>query len=446
MVSRWGAGVVPLAMISKWQWHLREWTRRLWVRATFFAVLGVGCALVAYVVQGYVPLDYLQSIGSDSVGEILNILASSMLAVTTFSMAVVVAAYSSAAQSATPRATRLLMNDSATQNALATFLGSFLFSIVGIIALGSGVYDEHGRAVLFVVTIVVVGHIVITLLRWIDRLSRLGRLSETTARVEEAARGALLARAESPSLGCNIVRDASAHDFTGSIPVFHERIGYVQHVDFGQVQAAAKAAECRVYLEALPGTFIHPARPTARVLGKVEKEQLDAIRDAFSIDADRTFDQDPRFGLVVLSEVASRALSPAVNDPGTAIGIIGRLVRLLSEFATVYHERLGSRDKEVVYDRVWVSLVSFDDLFDDAFTSLGRDGAAMVEVQVRLQKALWALHTLGARPVKRAAERHSRLACARANAALSIEEDRERVHHIAAEFLPPSVDPSKLEG
>jgi uncharacterized membrane protein len=38
----------------------------------------------------------------------------------------------------------------------------------------------------------------------------------------------------------------------------------------------------------------------------------------------------PRFGLITLSEIASRALSPAVNDPGTAIQIISSHVRLFS--------------------------------------------------------------------------------------------------------------------
>jgi hypothetical protein len=44
----------------------------------------------------------------------------------------------------------------------------------------------------------------------------------------------------------------------------------------------------------------------------------------------RSFDQDPRFGAVVLTEIASRALSPGMNDPGTAIDVIGRAVRLLA--------------------------------------------------------------------------------------------------------------------
>ncbi|MCV5216691.1 DUF2254 domain-containing protein, partial [Escherichia coli] len=77
----------------------------------------------------------------------------------------------------TPRATKLVMEDSTTQNALATFLGSFSFSLVGIIALGIGAYHEQAQIYLFIVTMVVIIMIILTLLRWIQHLSVLGRVS-----------------------------------------------------------------------------------------------------------------------------------------------------------------------------------------------------------------------------------------------------------------------------
>ncbi|MEJ1268514.1 DUF2254 family protein [Pantoea ananatis] len=77
---------------------------------------------------------------------ILNILASSMLAVTTFSLSTMVTAFGSATTHVTPRAMKLVVEDSTTQNVLATFIGSFLFSLVGIIALNMGAYGEQGRS------------------------------------------------------------------------------------------------------------------------------------------------------------------------------------------------------------------------------------------------------------------------------------------------------------
>jgi len=61
-----------------------------------------------------------------------------------FSVSTMVAAYGAATSNVTPRATRLLMEDNTSQNVLGTFIGSFLFSLVGIIALGTGLYGAAG--------------------------------------------------------------------------------------------------------------------------------------------------------------------------------------------------------------------------------------------------------------------------------------------------------------
>lgn len=116
--------------------------------------------------------------GAEAVDNILNILASSMLAVTTFSLSIMVAAYGSATTNVTPRATRLVVEDVTTQNVLATFIGSFLFSLVGIVALNMGAYGERGRVILFIVTLVVIALIIFTLLRWIQHLTSLGRVGK----------------------------------------------------------------------------------------------------------------------------------------------------------------------------------------------------------------------------------------------------------------------------
>jgi uncharacterized membrane protein len=77
------------SMISKWQWFLAQIGRMLWVRATLFTLLGVGAALLSTAAEQFWPHDEAAlDIGADAVGTILDILASSMLAVTTFSLTV----------------------------------------------------------------------------------------------------------------------------------------------------------------------------------------------------------------------------------------------------------------------------------------------------------------------------------------------------------------------
>lgn len=191
-----------------------------------------------------------------------------MLAGITFSLAAAVQAFAAAANAATPRATRLLQEDGTTQNVLARFVGAFLFSLVGVMALHAGVHGEKGRVILFATTIIVVVLVVGTLLRRIDHVMRFGRIGYTLDRVEKAA---------------------------------------------------IEAVGCEIRVACLPGKFANPAQPLLGVSGAALSDATTShSRSPFTVESARNFPQDPRFGLLVLSEIASRALSPSINNQGTA--------------------------------------------------------------------------------------------------------------------------------
>jgi uncharacterized membrane protein len=409
---------------ARWLWIARQVTRRIWFRASLFSLLAIATALVAIVISPYIPSDLPTKIGSDAVDHILGIIASSMLAVTTFSLSTMVAAYSAATSNVTPRATKLVIEDTTTHNVLSTFIGSFLFSLVGIIMLSTGAYGSRGRVVLFVVTILVIVAIVVTLLRWIDHLARLGRVTETTQRVEEVTAAAMRARRERPYMGGSPLHDPERDIPRRARPIFSSRIGYVQHVDMGALSKIAHDSEGRIYVCDLPGSFVDPTQSIAFAEGASEENQEERIRACFSIEDVRSYDQDPRFGASVLAEIASRALSPGINDPGTAIDVIGRAVRILA----IWTEPGGS---DVEYPDVFVPGIAVADLFDDLFTPIARDGASVIEVGVRLQKALHALVRLGGEGFAENAVRHSLQALERAEAALSVEDDKVRLRILA---------------
>ena len=417
--------------MSRWRWMLMQMTRRLWARATLIGCLGVAAAILAAVVERFIPWEFPTSIGADAVGSILNIIASSMLAVTTFSLSVMTAAYGSATSNVTPRAAKLLMEDRVTQTVLSSFLGSFLFSIVGIVVLKTGAYGERGRFILFVVTIIVIVLIVVSLLRWIDHLTRLGRVGETTARVEQAARKAIEARLQEPYLGGRLLSDPEQDVPVDAQPVMAGVIGYVQYVDMAALSQCGSAIKGEILVAAIPGTFVYPNTAIAWISKHEQDEDSNNIAQtvykAFSIDNERSFDQDPRFGLAVLSEIGSRALSPATNDPGTAIDVISRMARLMSLWAG------GASviaDDDIRYPNVRVSPLKTEDLFEDAFMLIARDGAHLIEIQLRLQKTLIALSQMGDKHVREAALYQAKLARERAEIALTLDSDKSRLQAV----------------
>ncbi|MCE3027318.1 DUF2254 domain-containing protein [Salinicola sp. DM10] len=408
-------------MMGRFQWIWRRLQRSLWYRASLYSLAGVVTALVAWLLTPWLTLPEVFTIGAKAVDSILDIIASSMLAVTTFSLSAMVTAYGSATSNVSPRATLLLIEDRITQNTLATFIGAFLFSLVGIVALAAGVYDADGRTLLFAATLVVIVLVVYQLIKWAGYLTRLGRVRDTIGKVERAASAALQARIDNPYLGGEAMPASLP---SGLCEVRAQQVGYVQHIDTARLGTLAEDADAAIYVQVLPGSFVDRERVLA-ASPDLDETRADAIRAAFTIGPSRHFDQDPRFGLIVMAEVASRALSPGINDSGTAIDAIGCTVRVLTPW--VEHAKGGVDEPAPPIRHVYVEALSSQDLFDDFFTPVGRDGAGSVEVGIRLQKALRALAAAGDARIEGLAREHRQRLVARCEQAMPLDADRARV-------------------
>jgi len=156
------------------------------------------------------------------------------------------------------------------------------------------------------------------------------------------------------------------------------------------------------------------------------------------LGATRSYDQDPRFGLIVLSEVALRALSPAVNDPGTAIAVMAALTKLVVEADAAMTDqeaqaRAAKKDNpeaasaDIEFDRLTLPELDIHTLVADGFAPIARYGASLLEVGMRLQKMLAIIARNGREPVALEAHLQSRRAMERGMAALSHPDDRRQL-------------------
>lgn len=411
---------------------------RLWIKPLVLCVLSIGGTFLAMLADNAGLSGVLPKITLKSGESLLSIMASSMLVIATFAVGSMVAAYASASASATPRSIPLVIADDVTQNALSAFIGAFIFSIVSLIAVQNDLFESAGLFAIFVLTLLTFAIVIITFVRWVDRIARLGRVVNTIEQVEKAACEALDRRRHAPTLGALKVLPHQAREV--GIVICSPTVGYVQHIDLEALQSSAQKLNCCVLVTALPGAFVHTHLPLLRINKSAgtsieEPERFkpevssSAFTNAFTISSNRTFEDDPRFGLLALSEIADKALSPGINDPGTAINVIGTLVRLL----TLWQSPLKTEKiQAITYDRVSVPELMVDDLFDDAFTAITRDGAGMVEVSIRLQKAFCALAKTDDIRMAAAAEKHSRRALAHSETAIKLSEDIDAIRTEAA--------------
>jgi uncharacterized membrane protein len=179
--------------------------------------------------------------------------------------------------------------------------------------------------------------------------------------------------------------ESSEHEGTVSSNVS----GYVRFIDVGRLVFLAKSYGVVVHVLRRVGHFVPAGVPLLMVS---KGERLSAgrsaeLRGAFDFGPTRTLQQDVEFGILQIVDIALRAISPAVNDPSTAINCVDQLSRILIRFAS--REEATSRH----YDppgilRVSIPWRDFDELMDAAFEQIRLYAQGDIAVSLRLLRAL----------------------------------------------------------
>lgn len=406
-------------MTNKVTFLMNRLREQLWFKPLLFCLLSIVGALLAHLTDDTELYKYVPEIETKSIEELLSTLSASMLVISIFAVGSMISAFNAASNTATPRSFKLIISDDVSQFALSVFIGSFIYSVVADVALKNGYYGKSGHFTLFILTVGTFALVIITFLRWVASISNLGRLGHTINKIEEATSQSIDSFYAAPYLGGVPYTSQSLLE----IPMYSKNIAYVHQIFLDQLQEIAEANNILIRLNCLPGTFITPDRPIVYLIGEQTDElkfRMEDIENAFRFGNTRIFDVDPRFGFITLSEIASRALSPAVNDPGTAIAILGSHMRLFA----LWIEATDKKEKVTPkYNRIEVPTISPQDLFDDAFRPIARDGANNIEVMLRIQKVLTSIHALGNNTCKSIVEEHSKLAFKRAEECLILKED-----------------------
>ena len=172
-------------------------------------------------------------------------------------------------------------------------------------------------------------------------------------------------------------------------PVTNATSGYIRFIDTKRLAALAKTFRVKIQVLRRVGHFV-PANVPLMMVAKGERvshEGREALRAAFDFGPSRTLQQDVEFGVLQIVDIALRAISPAVNDPSTAISCVDQLSRILIRFA--------SRDppESRLYNppgvlRVVIPWISFDGLLDSAFEQTRMYSKGDFAVSLRMLRAL----------------------------------------------------------
>ena len=172
-----------------------------------------------------------------TVKELLRLTAAGMLTIITVTLSVLMLVLSILAGQASPRAVPELMTDPITQNALSSFLATFVFAVSSLFLIGFGALKSAGYTALFTVAAVLLFLSIKYLVQWMHHIASTLKLSGTISQVhdraEECLRKFLSGGALSPD-GAGMVPSGRLED------VRPEKAGYVQLIDVDMLDAIAR--------------------------------------------------------------------------------------------------------------------------------------------------------------------------------------------------------------
>ena len=215
---------------------------------------------------------------------------------------------------------RLWYRDPFQKIVLATFAGTLTFSF----SLLRRVTDNAVPNIGVTAAGVLVTISVLLLLWYVARFAHALRPVAVAAQVAAAGRRVVDRLPRSDPATIRI----SGGDETMTIPagpstvVRSARAGAIQAIDGRGLMALAHKHECTMVLLHSVGDFVPTGAGLVRVHGRAPRAVQRRLRRMFALGRERTLEQDPAFALRILVDIAIRALSPAVNDPTTAVQVL----------------------------------------------------------------------------------------------------------------------------
>jgi len=370
-----------------------------WFIPTLMAVgsMILAIAMLTLDRRGNIPnWRWIYTGGADGARAVLSSVAGSMVSVVATAFSITIVALQLASSNFGPRLLRNFMQDTGNQIVLGTFIGTFIYCLLvlrTIHAEGEGyslfvpqlsVTVGTGLAIASIGVLIYFIHHASTIIQASHVITQVsGDLDKALERLFPEKIG------ESKANHSRQVVEIPANFDSEASPIKATGEGYLQAIDDNKLMKIARHYNLLLRLKTRPGKFIVKGSDLAIVFPEkqVNKSLKQQINHAFILGKERTEYQDVEFPIDQLVEIALRAISPAINDPFTAIRCIDRLSAGLS--------RLAQRDfpSPYRYDdeqnlRVIVEGVTFEGLVDAAFNQIRQYSKSDVAVTLRLLEAI----------------------------------------------------------
>jgi uncharacterized membrane protein len=331
--------------------------------------------------RAFEPPSYWEYSASTAV-TVLATIVGAMVALTGFALTVSVLGVQMATGTYSARYMRLLLRNPMLKWLLAVLVGTTTYSFALLRHTESESVPDFG--VTIAGGLVLVG--LILFLVFLDRFLHRLRPVAVAALVARAGR-----KAFEEEVAAAIARetpDVLPPDFQpaeASVRVVRSAgAGAIQGIDGRGLVRYAHANRCRLVLRHTVGDFVPEGAALVEVYGSDPgADAEERVRGMIALGMERTIEQDPAFALRIMVDIANKALSPAVNDPTTAVQVLNHLgdtLRLVG--STALPLPAAGSGPVLVPVRRWEEFLSL------GVTEIREYGASSVQVMRRLRAIL----------------------------------------------------------
>jgi uncharacterized membrane protein len=303
---------------------------KLYVRNSIWIlpVVSIGSGLVAVRVVYWIDraLGWEISIGADNARTIMGTIAGSMFTLVVVSSSAVLVAVQLSSAQLTPRIILLVYRSRIRKLCLSAFVLMFTFSVSALVRLESSVP--------FLTSYVAAYGFLASLALFLYFLDGMGKTLRPGAALQMIGReGRNVVQSVYPSrLKTEQPLITKPLDVLKTDPrrvVINEVDGVVLAFDRKGLIALAESFNCLIELVPQVGDFVASGDPLFRIFNGGEAIPQETLRNSVALGQERTLEQDPTYAFRIIVDIASKALSPAINDPTTAVLAIDQIHHLL---------------------------------------------------------------------------------------------------------------------
>lgn len=375
----------------RWRRALRRLSDSLWFVPAVYVILALALSVGLLRWDEADPIVLTRAISPGSASAALSALGSGMLAFTGFVTSIVLLIIQFGTSEFSPRFLGWMRTDPTLKYALGTFIATFLFALVSTAQIGRGTAT-------FVPTRTLIAALLLTLLSiamfllLIDRTSNRLRVANVVQNLDGDARAVFdtvypssASQATAAEEAARSLRDRPAIQTVHNSPVGSVLVA----LDRTRLVNLAQSHDAVIELVHAVGDHVPGAGALANVYGSHAVSDT-RLRRALAMGDERTLGDDPAFAIRMMVDVAIKALSPAVNDPTTAVQALDRIEDLLRYAATKQLSVGVVTDRHGVVRLVYPT-PTWDDLVELALDEIRAFGSGQYQVARRLRALFDAL-------------------------------------------------------